>query len=587
MAIKDLPIFGQYNKQQFIQFCPEDLANWTLIPNEQSKKKFAFYPMLGRRHINFQNINLFIFDFVPRFIYKSVNFFYVFVGNKVFRYDTNFSNIQLAPANYNTNVGPIYFDYLVAPTYTLAIFTDGNSMWVHNENTDNTVQITDNNLPKNTTAFAVFGNRVVATGKNMAQISLSQINLGPLLGPGLLNIDPATAFTVNGQSLFAYETETIVNFGVLHNTLYVFLQSTTSVWSNNPSQFALVGGGVAQFPWTKNKTYNFDYGLAGPFTLSIDFGRMVWLGNNQEGLTQIVGSSGEQPKPISTKAIDNLLGRDAIENTLSPFLAPDASGFLYQYQNTVYYRLSSGQFFNFGILDDERAANSIEFNFDTGTWGRCIEVNGERNRIHQHIYFSNRHLVTLVEDTTIYEMSGQFFTNEVRSSTQPNAQAPDAYIAQPFRYERITTILSEPDYGEFLTDFVQIDFVWGDQTFIHSDAPFENTIYVIDEDGTMLVTEDGAFIITEDSNFPTINEQTYNAWFKPHLELYYSDDGGISYLTADNREFSQLGTYSWRMRWYELGPSRNRTYKLIAVSPSPIVILGAITDVRRASGGAA
>jgi len=106
-----------------------------------------------------------------------------------------------------------------------------------------------------------------------------------------------------------------------------------------------------------------------------------------------------------------------------------------------------------------------------------------------------------------------------------------------------------------------------------------NPIYVVAENGT-------DFLITEDGNTPQINELTYNQIFKPHIELYWSDDGGISFFPADVLEFSQLGFYQWRMRWYQLGTSRNRVYKLICVSPSPIVLLGGIMLTRRTSGGA-
>ena len=69
------------------------------------------------------------------------------------------------------------------------------------------------------------------------------------------------------------------------------------------------------------------------------------------------------------------------------------------------------------------------------------------------------------------------------------------------------------------------------------------------------------------------------------MSLYFSDDGGISFNYADNLEFSQLGVYQWRMRWYQLGPSRNRVYKLVCVSPAPIVVLGGVMEVKRSSGG--
>jgi len=60
-----------------------------------------------------------------------------------------------------------------------------------------------------------------------------------------------------------------------------------------------------------------------------------------------------------------------------------------------------------------------------------------------------------------------------------------------------------------------------------------NPIYVVAENGT-------DFLITEDGNTPQINELTYNQIFKPHIELYWSDDGGISFFPADVLEFSHL-----------------------------------------------
>jgi hypothetical protein len=100
------------------------------------------------------------------------------------------------------------------------------------------------------------------------------------------------------------------------------------------------------------------------------------------------------------------------------------------------------------------------------------------------------------------------------------------------------------------------------------------------------LSEDNKFLIKEGSNTPTFDDNHYDTLFKPYIELYYSDDGGETFLPADVREFSPLGEYRWRMRWYELSVSRNRCYKLVAVSSAPIVILGGVRNTRRVSGGA-
>ena len=159
------------------------------------------------------------------------------------------------------------------------------------------------------------------------------------------------------------------------------------------------------------------------------------------------------------------------------------------------------------------------------------------------------------------------------------------------RYELVTKQIFLEDYSEFEDEYVEIDFVFGNKTFYKNCAPFLNTQFMVAENSTpehpiYILSEDDKFLITENSNTPTFDDNHYCALFKPHLELYFSDDGGETYLPADLREFSPLGQYRWRMRWYELGCSRNRCYRLVCVSSAPIVILGGVRNTKRVSGGA-
>ena len=185
---------------------------------------------------------------------------------------------------------------------------------------------------------------------------------------------------------------------------------------------------------------------------------------------------------ISSKAIDTLLQKYTnTYGSANPFLSSNSNGFLFQYENTIFYRMSGGNYFGYGLLDQEQGANSIEFNFETQTWHRLIELNGERNRIQNHVYFNFKHLVTVVGDSTVYNMSGQYYFNEVRNPNQSNPQASDAYLAYPFRYERVTPLIYLDGYAEFETEYVQIDFVWGQSNINYSTATFQNTLFIIAE----------------------------------------------------------------------------------------------------------
>jgi hypothetical protein len=585
--IEELPIFCYYDKQRFIQFGAMDCANWYGIKVESGKKQQALYPAMGRQHITFLNQNRLIFNDQPRNVFKSINYLYVVDGTSVYQFDRFYNQKTLS---ITVELGsPIWFATLPVGTMVYNMMTDGTHIFVIKEDgaTVTAEEVTDPNAPGGSTTggrplyVAAFGNRFVVSMADTPDFYLTQINLA-----GNAN----TYFTVSGSALFARASGIIGQFGVLQNQLYIMCDFTTDVWANIPTQLT-VANVTVEFPWKINSSYNFDYGIADPNSLSIDFGMMVWLARNATGLVTFMMTGGQKPQDISSQAINVLLENSTHINALNPFLVDQVDGFLYQYENTIFYRASVGTFLDIGDLDIEDTANSIEYNFSTGTWARCIELNGERNRIVKHVYFNNKHLVTVLDDPVIYEMAGNIYHNELRNLDQPNPQADDAFLKFPIRYELVTRQLFLPDYSEFMDEYVEIDFVFGNQTFYRSYAPFINTKYLVSESSTdaspiYIVSEDNKFIVTEGSNAPSFDDNHYNALFKPHIELYYSDDGGETFVQADVREFSQLGQYRWRMRWYELSVSRNRCYRLVCVSSAPIVILGGVRNTKRISGGA-
>jgi hypothetical protein len=595
MPVEQLPIFSYYNKQRFTQYGSGDLANWYGVASPDTKKMQALYPAMGRKHVSYFGQNMLIFNNEPSAIFRTIDNFYVIDGTSVIWIDKNYNQTTIG----NLPLGATcWFDYIPVGTQIYGLLTTGTTMYVivENGNTVTFTAITDANAPKNAQYVAAFGNRFVVNQTNTSQFYLSAIQLGGT------PLNAGTCFTVDNSALFNLASGVIRQFGVLHNQLYIFNDFTTDVWANIPSQNVLNVNNVSQFPWKQNTSYNFDYGIADPDSLDIDFGMMVWLAQNKNGLVSFMMSTGGQPKDISSQAVNVLLQGSENDDSSTPFVTPQGTfnvsdGFLYQYENSIFYRISAGQYTSKGQLDISDNAVTLEYNFGIQKWARAIELNGERNRIQRHIFFNNKHLVTLQGDPAMYEMAGNIYYNEAKT-TDVGPQEINSFTKYPMRYELVTQQIFQPDYSEFLTDYVEIDFVFGDRTFYKNDAPFDNTVFVITEDADhrgcpiFVITEDAAadgspvFVITEDGNTPGFDDNHYNSLFKPNIGLYYSDDGGITFTYADLREFSQLGQYRWRMRWYELGPSRNRCYKLVCVSSAPIVVLGAVQDVRRSSGGA-
>ncbi len=587
--IETLPIFCYYDKQRFTQFGAMDCANWYGIQVESGKKQQALYPAMGRKHVSFLNQNKLVFNVEPTAFYKSFNYLYVVEGTSVYQFD-KFYNRKTLSINVALNA-PIWFATLAVGSIVYNMLTDTQNIFVIKEDggTVTSEVITDPNAPGGSITggkplyVASFGNRFVVSVANTPDFYLSQINLAG--NANTYFTDPAL-----GAALNARATGVIGQFAVLHNQLYILNDFTTDVWANIPTQFS-VGSVTREFPWKLNSSYNFDFGIQDPYSLTVDFGMMVWLAKNANGLVSFMMSNGQAPQDISSQAVNVLLENSMRQDGLSPFLTSRVDGFLYQYENTIFYRVSAGIYVDYGQLDITDEAYALEYNFETQTWARCIELNGERNRIKEHVYFNNQHLVTVQEDPAIYDMAGNIYHNELRNSSQPDIQAADAFSKYPMRYELVTQQIFLPDYSEFMDEYVEIDFVFGNQTFYKSIAPFLNTVFIVDEVSTSdtpvyILSEDDKYIITENSDTPTFDDNHYYALFKPHVELYYSNDGGETFLAADNREFSPLGQYRWRMRWYELGCSRNRCYKLVCVSSAPIVILGGVRNTRPVSGGA-
>lgn len=585
-----LPIFAYYNKQRFVQHGCMDSANFYGILAEDTKNQQALYPCMGRQHVSTPfGENKLIFNTEPKRIFKTINYFYVIEGTQVVQVDKYYNEIALGSIPLGSTV---WAAYLPVGNLVYVMLTAGGNVYVITENSSTnppTVtmqQVTDPNTPPNAAYVAAFGNRFIVSTLNTPDYSLTDVNLGA-------GFNPATAFTIGVTGpLFNRASGVIGQMCVLKSQLYIFCDYTTDIWANIPSQ--LPNGFT--FPFKQITSYNWDYGIADPESLSVDFGRVAWLAQNTSGLITFMVSNGQQPEELSTQAINVLLqDSNDVVDSLNPFFVGPVHGFLYQYENTIFYRVSAGPYDGYAQLDIQDSSDSLEFNFSTKKWGRVTELNGERNRIQQHVFFNNKHLVTVMNDNAIYQMAGNIYHNELRTPNT-NPQDVNAFTKYPMRYKLTTQQIFEPDYSEFITDYVEIDFVFGNKTFYKSSAPFDNTVFIITEDSKddcpiFVITEDSqngepVFVIAEDGNTPGFDDNRYNALFKPHVELYISDDGGETWLSADLREFSPLGEYRWRMRWYECGTSRNRAYTLVAVSSAPIVILGAVQARRRASGGA-
>ena len=415
MPIEPLNIFTYYGKQRFHQFGCMDLANWTGVIEEDTKNGQALYPCMGRAHIESFGQNKLIFNSEPSRLFKTISFFYVIDGTSVIQVDQFYNQIILGTVPLGSTC---WFSYLAVGTVIYVGLTTGTNMYIITENpfpAPPTFQlVTDANLVANPLYIATFGNSFVVSSANTPNFGVSAINLQGTAANGTV-LGITSPFTILGTSLVNRATGVIGQMCTLHNQLYIFNEFSTDIWANIPTQ-TTVAGVTREFPFKLNSSYNWDYGIADDESLSVDFGMITWLAKNSTGLRTFMTSNGQQPNPISTQAINVLIqNSDQPFGTLSPFVTGPVNGFLYQYENTIYYRVSAGPYLGYQQLDIDDSSDSLEYNFSTKKWGRVIELNGERNRIQKHIFFNNIHIVSVMGDDALYQMAGNIYHNELRT----------------------------------------------------------------------------------------------------------------------------------------------------------------------------
>ncbi len=451
MPVKPLNIITSYNKARFIQAGSEDCANWYQT-RTGGKGAISLYPAMGRRKVELLGELKLLFDDVPRAFFETLDYMYVVVDSQIIQVDRFYNQIVLSE-ELNLS-GRVYADWLAVGEKIYIMVTDEEDVFVITEESSGSpvsIQKSTTDTPASPTYVVAFANRFIVSSGNTPTWYLSQIELG-----GTTLAANSTWFTIPGGigPLFAQASGKIGQLGVLNNQLYIFTDYSVDIWANIPTQID-VAGSIKTFPFKQNTSYSINFGIENPDTLSIDFGFMVWLARNRSGLVTFMMSTGGQPKEISTEAINVLLETQVQTNGLSPFLNRDAQGFLYQWENTIFYRVTAGKFLDFGELDIEDSKNALEYNFKTQKWHRVIELNGERNRISKHLYFNNKHFVIVENETAILEMRGDVYTNDIQDTDDSST-----FERVPMRYELTTEQIFEPDYSEFITDYVEIDFVF-------------------------------------------------------------------------------------------------------------------------------
>ena len=180
----------------------------------------------------------------------------------------------------------------------------------------------------------------------------------------------------------------IVGIASLGQIIFLLGSNSYEVW---------IDQGFQDFPYRRVQAGS-NIGCSATSSIVTFGGSVYWLGGSAEGKGIVYKSSGYQALPISDTRTDEIISEISDIS--------DATGFIYQEQGHVFYRLS------FGVGD-----LTLAYDITTDLWAQCEYRNpvsglaSRRPEIAQCVY-QGKNLVQDFRNGNVYEMSRKFYTDD-------------------------------------------------------------------------------------------------------------------------------------------------------------------------------
>lgn len=360
--------------------------------------------------------------------------------------------------------------------------------------------------------------------------------------------DPNT-ITNNGQLQLGSITShpgTIVACRTLHRRLFLFSQNFTEVWEN--------AGLGTNLPFRRNNSLLMEVGTPAIGSISVGFDRMFFLSQDKDGLGSVMGVTGAQSYPVSTRALDFQLAQYASN---SAYLVPgqstgvtDARGIMVKENGIIFYRLNfttANHTFVYNVTLSDPSSDEGKL------WHEEEVLNGDRHPAQTHGYFNGKNYYGSYDSTVLYIVDDSYNTNN----------------GEPIRRMRIAAPMCPPGYQRTRIDRFQLDLRQGDIAMIQQT---QVPLNILAEDSLELLTEgDDNLIIEGLLTLETTIDQ-------PPVFLSISKDGGVSYGYRQVALMGALGQRTYRTVWRKLGTiPRGQAFvpKIEFFAEIPFVILGA------------
>jgi hypothetical protein len=369
----------------------------------------------------------------------------------------------------------------IAENPTQVMITDGSYGYIFTKATDTFAKITDIDFPVPSDLTFQDGYFIV-TEKDTGKFWISSLNDG-------LTWDALDFTTVESSP------DNLVGLISDSSNLWLFGTKTTEVFQNT---------GNATFPFQRISGAIIETGCAAQETIQEIDNAVFWLGSDENGDSILWRSNGYNATRASTMPIERKIAESVNVN--------ESYSWVYHERGHAFY-----------VLQLKGVDTTLVLDVATGLWHERSWRNNttgedKQHRGSCHIFFKQKHLVGDRENSNVYRMSLDIYSDNgdeiVRERISP-------YIAQ----------------DKALITHAQLELDM--------------------ETGVGLQSGQGS---------------------NPMVMMQYSDDGARTWSNEIWREMGKIGEYRTRVKWNKLGASRDRVYRVRYSEPTFFQINEAILN---------
>jgi len=367
--IIDYPIVTGYNRLQSPFLNPTSLTNAYVFLDSHTGRRYISHCMGHDEGL--------IVGSGPtiraQYVFKDE--MYVVSGDSVYRLDSGLVPNEIGQITTSTGyVG-------IASNETQVAFVDGAKIWIWDTVASSFTEPTSTFVPPNPSDVTSLDGYLIVIREGTSEWFLSELNNG-------LNWEDAD--NVARKALFlSIKGDVLRGIQNVNGHIFLFGDFSIRIWFD--------AGRSGNIPFREIPNILYEHGLASKASLAQEFGLLVYLSKNKNGLDGVkVSVQGATPQNISTQSINILLEDEFGDGS-------DAQGFLYRERGDVFYQLSSST-----------ADKTLLYNFSSKEWS-ILEENDGRHIGATHAFFNNKHYIGGYNVPRIYDYAHEYTSNGLNS----------------------------------------------------------------------------------------------------------------------------------------------------------------------------